>query len=937
MEGEPDRERDDADALASTIDSGATQPETAADLVPGPGSQVGRFTLDALLGAGGMGMVFAANDPVLDRRIAIKLIRGSSGNAEARLLREAQAMARLKHPNVVTVYEAGVIANSVYIAMELVDGTNLREWLGKARGWRAIVATFIAAGRGLAAAHQADLVHRDFKPANVLLDGLGHVKVGDFGLVGVVGDEVARAGSTPSLDVSLTETGAVLGTPAYMAPEQLLGGVIDARADQFAFCVSLWEAVYGEHPFGRGAEVVQAIAEGRRRPPSARHGEPAWLERALIRGLDPKPSARWPSMATLLDELERMPRRRRRIAIVVASAIAIGGAATAGAIAAGGDARVSCDMAGESSAAVWTPEARGSIVAGFEATKLAPARDTAVRVTAGIDRWVDRWRATRIDACHATHERGDQSAELLDKRTACLDRELATLGALVDALGHPDAKAVQSASSAVDALPAPEVCTASRVAGTAATDPATQAVERSIAGADIALQLRAADLVKRADLALELARRFGAPGPLARALAIHARATVGIDAARARAELDEAQTSAAAARDPGLEAEVLYTAIRVAAAHDSADRVNALVPAARAAIERAGSPAPLVRDLAAVEFYAAMKSKRMADARVACDRIIERALPDDRDRLAANCKCRLALGTRDPVEAVPRCGAALAETRRHFGEIHPDTEAAFHNLVSALDKAERYDEARTRIGELGTLVGKLYGERSSEMAAHLKLAASILSGQNRTADARRMLERALAILDEIAPGDSGRGGILLELARICQQLEDIPSAVRYAEQGRIAAERTLGSDNVEMATVWVLYATAIGADPAQRPRAVIACDKGIAIAEKAPAGSTWLLGSVLAECAALDAEWHRFREALPLAQRSLTILDEVGDPRVAGRDQYLIGTVLLQLGRLAEAETALLDARKRLSAISGEDDYLQKAERDLVDLRKRKR
>src|SRR5258707_610263 len=235
-----------------------------------------------------MGVVYAAYDPELDRKVAVKLLRAEADTksnaraAQARLLREAQAMARLSHPNVISVHDVGALGTQVFIAMEFVEGKTLTRWLKeKPLTPREIVQTFLQAGKGLAAAHAAGLVHRDFKPDNVLIGNDGRIKVLDFGLAraveDVVGDAptlppqvVASGLSTPrQLEARLTRSGAFLGTPAYMAPEQLLGKTIDARADQFSFCVALYEALYGERPFAANSieEVASAVVESKIRPP----------------------------------------------------------------------------------------------------------------------------------------------------------------------------------------------------------------------------------------------------------------------------------------------------------------------------------------------------------------------------------------------------------------------------------------------------------------------------------------------------------------------------------------------------------------------------------------------------------------------------------------------------------------------------------------------
>ncbi|NVB41252.1 protein kinase [Pseudenhygromyxa sp. WMMC2535] len=280
--------------------------------------RVGRYAIVRKLGAGGMGVVYVAYDERLDRRVALKLLRSdmSSPKAMARLEREAQAMARLSHPNVLTIHEVGTHADQVFMAMEFVEGLDLRDWLtAEARPWRAVVEHFIQAGEGLAAAHAAGVVHRDFKPDNVLVGGDGRVRVADFGLAHSFGaPREADEGSAPANEPGLTWTGSVAGTPAYMPPEQYLGGRSDARSDQFSFCVALWEGLYGQRPFlSRNlVGLADAIMAGEIDEPSDDRGVPPWLRAAVLRGLARDPDQRWPSMRALLDALGDDPRRRWR-------------------------------------------------------------------------------------------------------------------------------------------------------------------------------------------------------------------------------------------------------------------------------------------------------------------------------------------------------------------------------------------------------------------------------------------------------------------------------------------------------------------------------------------------------------------------------------------------------------------------------------------------
>ncbi|MGE5183619.1 MAG: serine/threonine-protein kinase, partial [Acidobacteriota bacterium] len=302
------------DELARTATAPGSAPAAPA---PELGTTLGRYRLERTLGEGGMGVVHAAFDPDLERRVALKVLRASDGDeANKRLLREARAMARLTHANVVTVHEVGSANGRDYVAMELIDGGTLADWLrGEKRTPDEIVAAFVAAGRGLAAAHAAGLVHRDFKPHNVLRRRDGRVCVTDFGLARGVDalpsalEATMRlttpAENTPSPLSGLTATGSVLGTPAYMAPEQWAGGTIGPAADQFGFCVALWEALTGERPFS-GATIEELKREVRRGPEKLDASKlPRWLRRVLVRGLDPDPDERWPSMDALLVALSR--------------------------------------------------------------------------------------------------------------------------------------------------------------------------------------------------------------------------------------------------------------------------------------------------------------------------------------------------------------------------------------------------------------------------------------------------------------------------------------------------------------------------------------------------------------------------------------------------------------------------------------------------------
>lgn len=307
--------------------------------------KAGRYVILEPIGQGGLGAVHAAYDPELDRKVAIKLLRSDAagsglGELKARLLREAQAMAKLTHPNVVAIHDVGTFRDELFIAMELVDGVTLGAWMRqKPRPWQEIRDVFVLAGRGLAAVHDAGMVQRDFKPANVVVAHDGGVKVLDFGLARAVAEIADAQAALPPAATStssasllaqhLTHAGYVVGTPAYMAPEQCQPGPVDARADQFAFCVTLYEALSGERPFvGRTLdERVAAIRAQTFAAPSRGSKLPPWLRRAMLQGLAFHPAERHASMHALLEQLQRDRHRRRRSwlaagAVAPASALA---------------------------------------------------------------------------------------------------------------------------------------------------------------------------------------------------------------------------------------------------------------------------------------------------------------------------------------------------------------------------------------------------------------------------------------------------------------------------------------------------------------------------------------------------------------------------------------------------------------------------------------
>jgi tetratricopeptide (TPR) repeat protein/predicted Ser/Thr protein kinase len=429
------------------------------------GTMLGRYVLLGRLGSGGMGVVYAAYDPELDRKIAIKLVLDDHGRMEdrARLQREAQALAKIHHPNIAAVFDVGTHDAAVFVAMEFVDGETLASW-EKRRGvpvpWREAIEVYAQAGRGLAAAHAAGVVHRDFKPHNAMRDRTGRVVVLDFGLARpakpTAGPDAAPSpavSSTPLGPPDLTIAGSVVGTPAYMSPEQLAGETAGAASDQFSFCVALWRAVFGEAPFAGTTmtELASSVLRRELRPPPRSITVPKLVREALERGLAREPEARHPSMDALLAALQRDGARApRRIATVVVAATALAGAVWAGQRVARED---PCAAPAERLDRAWGEQRRSDVARSLRAGATAYSEETKTRVESSVDDVTRRWWSARQSACTA---RDTSTAGLV--RTRCLDEQLVQIDAITRVLAGIGAERLDRAPAVLHLLPNPSLC-----------------------------------------------------------------------------------------------------------------------------------------------------------------------------------------------------------------------------------------------------------------------------------------------------------------------------------------------------------------------------------------------------------------------------------------------------------------------------------------------
>ena len=741
------------------------------DPPPGPGlpATIGRFAIRALLGQGGMGVVFDAWDPELKRRVAIKLLRPSlragpiDTNARVRLQREAEALARLSHPNVVQIYEAGQWSDTVFLAMEFIEGDNLGAWLAAApRSWRDVVAVFLQAGQGLAAAHAAGIVHRDFKPDNVLVGADGRVRVLDFGLARPnTSTRQNLLESDDSLSILLTRADSLIGTPAYMSPEQHLKQPADARSDQFSFCLTLWEALYGQRPFqGRTIADLRLAVFERLPAPSRAARVPRRFLRILARGLQPAPEQRYPELRDLLDDLAVDPALRwRRVGLLALFLVA---AAVIAALAARpGDPGPRCTAAAERLAGVWDGPRSAATREAASAVSPDHAAETWPRVQAAIDAYASAWVSTADAACDATRGQRVASEELLYLRNQCLDDDIRDLRALVDTLLVPDAVTLERALEAVQNLPQPARCldeTTVRARIKPPSDPAlaaaVDAVRGRLAHADALLDLGrpreaaaiaddalyAAVAVDHAPLHAELLLTLGraAADDFAYAPA-HAHLTRAFDAALAAAH-DEVASEAA----------LLATSVLIRDARQQ----DALVWSRHASgmITRTGDP-PRRRVLALLDEAYILASIRFQtdEALDVAERALalaEASLPPHDVLLA-----RITFGVARVYDVMNEQQEALPlfiRVREEWGDIlgpdHPLLARTDFYTGRLLYERDHDVEGLAQMNAAVTTLERAQGADHPDVATLLDHLARIVMRDGRLHDAAAMARRAAAIL-----------------------------------------------------------------------------------------------------------------------------------------------------------------------------------------------
>ena len=725
-----DREEGQSVTLQEGQSHGDAEIESDRPLLPG--SRLDRYHILEPIGEGAMGVVYAAYDPDLDRKVALKVLRDSKRRSEERsmmrLLREAQAMARLSHPNVITVHEARVVDQRLFISMEFVQGCTLKQWLARNKpDWQTVLTLFTDVARAIAAAHAAGLIHRDVKPDNILVGEDGRVRVTDFGLARPSSIDSAEAdrtashsqsistpGHRPALAATFTRHGALVGTPAYMSPEQLSSRPATEASDQFSFCVALFEALYGHRPFAGSTlgQLSRNVLEGRVQKPDDHRGVPRWLDQVVMRGLSVEPHERWPNMEALQIELSRDRRRLRATTVGLGlAAMALTAVGSLVGMSMYSD-EGSCDPGPRGAAHLWSGQARQAIQSSLTTADLPYAADTAQQVVERLDVYTQGWDAMYRDACEA-HQRGEQSDAFFDLRMSCLDERRRELEALLLVLAEADGEVVRNAVDTVEGLRRIEACADLEALSARVPLPDEPRAKQEVAEietelARVRVLTRSGRYVDALDLArtsTNIARTATHEPVLAKALFAQAQVEqLILSYEDATEHLREAWQVALRVGDDQLAAEALIGLVETLGhgLHDY-EAASARAGDASSMIDRVARQDPDAARLLEGELYFARgKAELRALHLVEASDLFERALEVSAQTYGADslhaANLLNSLGTA--TQAQLRHGEALAYYRqalrirqRYLGDHHPQIAGLHNNIGLMLKQLDRLEEA----------------------------------------------------------------------------------------------------------------------------------------------------------------------------------------------------------------------------------------------------
>ncbi|MEM9456632.1 MAG: tetratricopeptide repeat protein [Myxococcota bacterium] len=850
---------------------------------PAHPAQIGRFTVLEPIGRGGMGTVYAAYDDKLDRKVAIKVLLDQWAGLEARrrFQREAQAMARLSHPNVVTVHEVGHSEGEVFMAMEFVHGQSLDAWIRTEPGWAEVLEVFIQAGEGLVAAHQAGLVHRDLKPHNIMRGEDGTVKVLDFGLARAASDETLEMledyevpeGSGSALD-SFTRTGTVMGTPAYMSPEQLQGETADARSDQFGFCVALYEGLYGERPYkGTSMQALRASMNQRGVRPAPKGSRvPAAVRKVLLRGLHPDPARRWPSMQALLEPLRTQiaPRRWGVLALSVGiGLVGLGAGVGADRYAAWAN---RCAGASDHLEGTWDDARRQQVEAALLRTGLPYAIDVGHRVEQRLDEYAATWADAHTEACEATAIRHEQSEEHLGLRMSCLHQRRQHLRITVDELIEADPTVVAHAVQAVTSMPSLSRCADINALAAQIPSPDDPAVAQRVAALDE--QLTRAEAKQKAGRYAEA---------LARTQEVVAEAT-SLDyeplMARAwlRAGILQRQTGA-----------YDQAAATLQKAYDAALAQTLTAQAARAAVHLV-----LLLSTEQARYPEARRWVVHADALSRASRSTEIRTHYLRSQGAL----ALAQGMYD--EARTHLERALALQRSAEGSDPIERAATLDNLGDVALVQGRIDQARELLRRALAVRQAVLGPEHPEVAATVHDLGNTFLSRDEAEKAREHFERALAIKQEaLGPDHPSVAQTLTSIGQAAKLQGQHEQAHALLLQSLAIKEKTLGPDHPDVAsTLNSMGNTAV--DQGKLDEAGAYFERALAIKERTLGPDHPDVGVGLNNLSTVVYPQGKLDEARQLLERTLAIFEKSLGPNhlKVGSTLGNLGTVTLSQGEL---------------------------------------
>jgi eukaryotic-like serine/threonine-protein kinase len=959
----------------------------AADAPLERGACIGRYVILERLGAGGMGVVYQAYDPELNRPIALKLLQADKDErARDRLLREAQALARLSHPNVIAVHDVGSIDEQVFIATEFVDGQTLRRWLREPHRRGEILDVFLAAGEGLVAAHAAGLVHRDFKPDNVMVGRDGRVRVLDFGLVRAAFEPqnpiggalaapdageatvsarrsaksspstatrdkreppsataasgsasaplpalspeaaklLAHASSSSRLSAPLTHAGTIMGTPSFMAPEQHLGEEADERADQFSFCLSLYEALYDAPPFADR----DAVLDGNISDPPASARVPRWLRQVLVRGLALSPAARHPSMAALLAALRADPSVRRgrtlRWAGLVAMVVLV---AVAWRIQVRQQARAGLG-AERRLVGVWDEPRRAAVRASFRASGKPYAESVLHMVEDAFDDYARSWVSAHVNACEATRMRGEQSQQMLDLRMACLSDRLTQLGTLTELYTHADEQTIDRASTTAATLPRIDTCADTVALRAPVPPPEDPTVRRRVEEErDQLARAKAFRLAAKYDRGLQIIRAALAQiAPLSyRPVEAEARLELGRiltehgDFAEATHAFHDALVAAMAGRHEEVQAwSLVYLMMAVGEHQAHYEEAESWAELAEAAVGRL-QPDQEVRRVFHIR-RSALRSleSKLDDAFRDAQRALELTLRDVGTDSLATADALQSVGSIEWhkaqfKEALEHYYSAMAIYQRRLGPAHPtvgklwsrigDVQGDSGQLEQALAQHRRALEVMTAINPNHPFIATI----RNNMGADLNGLGRVKEAADEYRIAYEQWNQRLGPSHETAVALHNLGNAMVKLNRL-------EEAVEYYDRSYAVCEKVLGLDH-ELTGLTLHAMGEAYLKMGKLDEAMPRLGRALAIIEKAMGPKHLDLAAVLLSIGQVQTARHMPRAALAPLERALAIRQtEPADGVELNNIRFALAQARWADGDHRDAVKMATDARDGLAA-----------------------